>query len=91
METFLVILLLGISLSMDAFSLAIIYGSYGINLRNEIMSSIFSENNTMRSEINYTKKKKNCQKNKKPNTWRLDNMLLNNQEINEEIKEENFF
>ena len=45
----------------------------------------------MRSEINYTKKKKNCQKKKKPNTWRLDNMLLNNQEINEEIKEENFF
>ena len=34
------------------------------------------------------KKKKNCQKKKKPNTWRLDNMLLNNQEINEEIKEE---
>ena len=38
------------------------------NLRNEIISSIFSEN-TMRSEINYRKKLK------KKNTWRLDNML----------------
>ena len=37
----------------------------------------------MRLQINYRKK---TVKNK--NTWRLNNMLLNNQEINEEIKEE---
>ena len=41
----------------------------------------------MRLEINYSKKKKNHQK-KKKTTWRLNNMLLNNQWITEEIKEE---
>ena len=39
----------------------------------------------MRLEINY-KGKKNLQKNTK--TWRLDNTLLNNQEVTEEIKKE---
>ena len=50
----------------------------------EIISSIFSDHNAMRLEINYKKKKtvKNI------NTWRLNNMLLNNQQITEEIKEE---
>ena len=38
----------------------------------------------MRLEISY-RKKKNV---KNTNTWRLNNMLLNNQEITEEIKEE---
>ena len=37
----------------------------------------------MRLEIDY--REKNV---KKHNTWRLNNMLLNNQEITEEIKEE---
>ena len=37
----------------------------------------------MRSEINY--REKNV---KNTNTWRLNNTLLNNQEITEEIKEE---
>ena len=49
----------------------------------EILSSIFSEHNAMRLDINYRKK---CTKN--TNTWRLNNTLLNNQEITEEIKEE---
>ena len=49
----------------------------------EIISSIFSDHNTMRLEINYKKK---TPKNTK--TWRLNNTLLNNQEITEEIKEE---
>lgn len=40
MGTLLVILLIGISLSMDAFSLAIIYGTYGIGKRNEFILSI---------------------------------------------------
>ena len=39
--------------------------------------------NAMRTEVNYrTKTIKNA------NTWRLNNMLLNHQEISEEIKEE---
>ena len=38
----------------------------------------------MRLDTNYRKK---CLKN--INTWRLNNTLLNNQEITEEIKEEN--
>ena len=49
----------------------------------EIISSIFSDHNTMRLEINYREKK-----HKNTNTWRLNNMLLNNQDITEEVKEE---
>ena len=49
----------------------------------EIISSIFSDHNTMRLEMNYREKKV-----KITNTWRLNNTLLNNQEITEEIKEE---
>uniref|UniRef100_A0A8C0D3H4 RNA-directed DNA polymerase n=1 Tax=Balaenoptera musculus TaxID=9771 RepID=A0A8C0D3H4_BALMU len=49
----------------------------------EIISSIFSDHNAMRLEMNY--REKNV---KKTNTWRLNNTLLNNQEITEEIKEE---
>ena len=47
----------------------------------EIISSIFSDHNAMRLEINY--REKNV---KNTNTWRLNNMLLNKQEIIEEIK-----
>ena len=50
----------------------------------EIISSIFSDQNAMRLEINYRGKKKV----KNRNTWRLNNTLLNNQEITEKIKEE---
>ena len=49
----------------------------------EIISSIFSDHNTMRLDISYRKKSVN-----NTNTWRLNNTLLNNQEITEEIKEE---
>ena len=51
--------------------------------KTEIISSIFSYHNAMRLEINYRKKTV-----KHTNTWRLNNMLLNNQDITEEIKEE---
>ena len=49
----------------------------------EIISSIFSDHDAMRLEIN-------CREIniKNTNTWRLNNTLLNNQEITEEIKEE---
>ena len=49
----------------------------------EIVPSIFSDYNSMRLDINYRKKTV-----KNTNTWRLNNMLLNKQEITEEIKEE---
>ena len=49
----------------------------------EIVSSIFSDHNAMRLEMNY--REKNI---KNTNTWRLNNTLLNNQDITEEIKEE---
>ena len=49
----------------------------------EIISSIFSEQNTMRLEVNYEKKTA-----KNTNTWRLNNMPLKNEWITEEIKEE---
>jgi len=47
----------------------------------EIISSIFSDHNTMRLDINY--KKKNPVKN--TNTWQLNNTFLNNQQVMEEI------
>ena len=47
----------------------------------EIISSIFSNHNTMRVDINY---KKNSLRN--INTWRLNNTFLNNQQVTEEIK-----
>ena len=48
----------------------------------EIISSTFSDHNAMRLEMNY--RGKNV---KNTNTWRLNNTLLNNQEITEEIKD----
>ena len=47
----------------------------------EIISSIFSDHNAMRLDINYRKKSV-----KNTNTWKLNNTLLNNQEITEEIR-----
>ena len=49
----------------------------------EIISCIFSDHNAMRLNINYRKRSV-----KNTNIWRLNNTLLNNQEITEEIKEE---
>lgn len=49
----------------------------------EIISSVFSDHNAMKLEINHGKSKE-----KKPTTWRLNNMLLKNQWVNEEIKKE---
>ena len=48
----------------------------------EIISSIFSDHNAVRLDVNYREKHtiKNI------NLWRLNNMLLNNQQITEEIK-----
>ena len=51
--------------------------------KTEIISSIFSNHNAMRLEISY---RKNTVRN--TNTWRLNNMFLNNQQITEEIKRE---
>ena len=51
--------------------------------KTEIISSIFSVHNAIRLEINYRGKKV-----KNTNTWRLNNTLLNNQEITEEIEQE---
>ena len=51
--------------------------------KTEIISCIFSDHNAMRLEINY--RETNV---KNTNTWRINNTVLNNQEITEEIKEE---
>ena len=42
--------------------------------KTEIVSGIFSDHNTMRLEVNYKKKTV-----RNTNTWRLNNMFLNNQ------------
>ena len=47
----------------------------------DIISSIFSDHNAMRLDINYKKKSVRHTK-----TWRLNNTLLNNQQLTEEIK-----
>ena len=49
----------------------------------EIISSIFSNHNTMRLDINYKKKTV-----RNTNTWRLNNTFLNNQQVTEEFKRE---
>ena len=49
----------------------------------EIVSSIFSDHNAMRLDIDYKKKIVG-----NTNTWRLNNMFLNNQQVTEEIKRE---
>ena len=49
----------------------------------EIISSIFSDHNALRLDLNYRRKTI-----KNSNIWRLNNTLLNNQQITEEIKEE---
>ena len=49
----------------------------------EIASSIFSDHNAMRLDINYKKKTI-----RNTNTWRLNNTFLNNQQVTEEIKRE---
>ena len=50
----------------------------------EIISSLFCDHNTVRLDVNYRKKKTI----KNTNIWRLNNTLLNNQQIMEEIKKE---
>ena len=49
----------------------------------EIIPSIFSDHNALRLDLNYRRKTI-----KNSNIWRLNNMLLNNQQITEEIKKE---
>ena len=49
----------------------------------EIVSSVFSDHNTMRLNISYQKKTV-----RNSNTWRLNNTFLDNQQVTEEIKRE---
>ena len=49
----------------------------------EIVSSIFSDHNAKRLDINYKKKTITNR-----NTWRLNSTFLNNQQVTEEIKRE---
>ena len=49
----------------------------------ETIPSIFSDHNALRLDLNYSRKAI-----KNSNIWRLNNTLLNNQQITEEIKKE---
>ena len=51
--------------------------------KTEIVSSIFSNHNALRLDIDYKKKTV-----KNTNTWGLNNTFLNNQQVTEEIKRE---
>ena len=63
--------------------------SWAINLalvnfkKMQITPSIFSDHNAVRLDVNNRRKTI-----KNSNIWRLNNMLLNNQQITEEIKKE---
>ena len=57
--------------------------SLGKFKKTEIISSIFSDYNAVRLDVNYRKITV-----KNTNIWRLNNTLLNNQQITEEIKKE---
>ena len=48
----------------------------------EIISSVFSDHHGTKVEINYRRKNK-----KKIKKWRLNNMLVKNQQVNDDIKE----
>ena len=52
-------------------------------IKVEIIPSIFSDHNELRLDVNYRSKTI-----KNSNIWRLNNTLLNNQQITEEIKNE---
>ena len=54
----------------------------------EIVSSIFSDYNAMRLDINYKEGKKKKKTVRNTNTWRLNNTFLNNQQVTEGIKRE---
>ena len=49
--------------------------------KTEIMPSIFSDHSAVRLDVNYRRKTI-----KNSNIWRLNNILLNNQQIKKEIK-----
>ena len=51
--------------------------------KNEIIPNIFSDHNAVRLNLNYWRKTI-----KNSNMWRLNNTLMNNQQITEEIKNE---
>ena len=55
--------------------------SLGKFKKTELIPSIFSDHSAVRSDLNYRRKTT-----KNSNIWRLNNKLLNNQQITEEIK-----
>ena len=55
--------------------------SLGKFKKTEIIPTIFSDHNAVRLDVNYRRKTV-----KNSNIWRLNNTLLNNQQITEEIK-----
>ena len=57
--------------------------SLGKFKKNEIITSIFSDHDAVRLDLNYRRKTI-----KNSNIWRLNNTLLNNQQITEEIKKQ---
>jgi len=57
--------------------------SLGKSKKIEIIPSIFSDHNAVRLDLNYRRKAI-----KNSNIWRMNNTLLNNQQITEEIKKE---
>ena len=63
--------------------------NFGKFRKIEVISSIFSDHNSMRLDVNYKKGRKKERKTvRNTNTWRLNNTFLNNQQVTKEIKRE---
>ena len=61
---------------MNAINLALVNAK-----KIEIIPCIFSDHNAVRLDVNYRRKTIN-----NPNIWRLNNTMLNNQQITKEIR-----
>ena len=59
-----------------------------VNLRKLKSYQASSPTTMLRVQISITRKKKKNKKLRNPNTWRLNNTFLNNQQVTEEIKRE---
>ncbi|MFX3989562.1 hypothetical protein ACJBYV_10515, partial [Streptococcus suis] len=55
--------------------------SLGKFKKYEIIPSFFSDHNSVRLDLNYRRKT-----NKNSNIWKLNNTVMNNQQVTEEIK-----
>ena len=72
---------IGVHVSLSILVFSVCKSSLGKFQKIEIIPSIFSDHNAVRLDLNYKRKTI-----KNSNIWRLNNTVLNNQQVTEEIK-----